>query len=146
MIHLRLAGAMALVGLIFTSRPWLHFLKKFGPEMGLVVKYISIVFSIFILKLSDTSLKIGSLHQALGAVLIAISFLMIFNYQSEWIEEAGADKVEIQTPDGAVYHRTRTELGLEPGAARLVTFVLIPFILVLFGSKFIRNGQKINLN
>ena len=146
MIHLRLAGAMALVGLIFTSRPWLHFLKKFGPETGLAVKYISIVFSIFILKLSDPSLKIGSLHQALGAVLIAISFLMIFNYQSEWIEEAGADKVEIQTPDGAVYHRTRTELGLAPGEARLVTFVLIPFILVLFGSKFIRNGQKINLN
>lgn len=146
MIHLRLAGAMALVGLIFTSRPWLNFLKKFGPETGLAVKYVSIVFAILILKLSDPSLKIGSLHQALGAVLIAIAFLMIFNYQSEWIEESGADKVEIQTPDGAVYHRARDTLGLKPGAARLVTFVLVPFFLVLFGSKFLRNGQKINLD
>lgn len=146
MIHLRLAAAMALVGLIFTSRPWLTFLKKFGPETGLLVKYVSIVLAIFILKISDPSLKVGTLHQALGAVLIAIAFLMIFNYQSEWVEEAGAEKVEIQTPDGAVYHRARNTLGLTPGAARLVTFVLIPFLLVLFGSKFIRNGQKINLD
>jgi len=146
MIHLRLAAAMALVGLIFTSRPWLHFLKKFSPEVGLLVKYMSIVFTIFILDLADPSLKISNPRRALGAVFIAIAFLMIFNYQSEWIEEAGADKVEVQTPDGAVYHRARNTLGMNPGSARLVTFVLVPFLLVLFGSKFLRNGQKIILD
>ncbi len=145
MIHLRLATVMGLAGLVFTSRPWLNFLRKFSPEVGLIIKYISIVVTILLLDLSDPTIRITKSKQALGAVFIALAFLMIFNYQSEWVEEAGADKVEIQTPDGAVYHRARKNLGLKPGWARLVTFVLVPFILVLFGSKFIRNGQKINV-
>jgi len=146
MIHLKLAAVMALAGLVFTSRTWLNFLQKFGPETGLLIKYISIVVTIFLLDLSDPTIKLAQPRRALGAVLVAMAFLMIFNYQSQWVEDAGAEKIEIQTPDGAVYHRARYTLELGPGAARLVTFVIVPFLLVLFGSKFIRNGQKINLD
>jgi hypothetical protein len=87
---------------------------------------------------------IGQPHQqALGFLLVYVSFSMIFNYQSEWITDSGAENVERQTPDGAVYHRVRN-LGLNPDAARIVTFVIVPFVLFLVGSQFIKRG-KLNL-
>jgi len=146
MIHLRLAMVMAITGFLFTSRTWLNFLQKFGPEIGLLVKYISIVITIFILDLADPTIKLAQPRRALGAVLVAMAFLMIFNYQSQWVEDAGAEKIEIQTPDGAVYYRARNVLKLEPESARILTFVVVPFLLVLAGSRLVRKGQKLNVD
>jgi len=137
---------MAITGFLFTSRTWLNFLQKFGPEIGLIIKYISIVVTIFILDLADPTIKLEQPRRALGAVLVAMAFLMIFNYQSQWVEDAGADKVETQTPDGAVYHRARNVMKLEPDQARILTFVVVPFLLVLAGSRLVRNGQKLNVD
>jgi hypothetical protein len=94
----------------------------------------------------DPTLKLEHKTQALGVVMILASFNIIFNYQSEWIDESGSGNVQIQTPDGAIYHRSRTNLNLNPEMARLVTFVLVPFALVLGGSKLVRNGTKLNIN
>ena len=84
--------------------------------------------------------------QALGIFLIYISFMMIFNYQSDWIDESGSENVARQTVDGAVYNRARTTLNLNPDSSRIVTFVVVPFILVLFGSQLIRNRKLVNLD
>lgn len=144
MIHLRLALAFAAVGFVFTSRMWLGWLHKLGPEQGLVVKYLAILGTVLFLDAVDPTLKFEHKTQALGAVMILAAFNMIFNYQSEWIEESGSDNVQIQTPDGAVYHRVRTNLNLNSELARVVTFVLVPFALVFFGSRFVRSGTKLN--
>ena len=84
--------------------------------------------------------------KAAGVFLIYVAFMMIFNYQSDWIEESGSENVGDQTADGAVYHRTREALNLSPELARLVTFVLVPFLLVFAGSRLVRNGQKVRMD
>lgn len=145
MIHLRLALAFALVGLVFTSRPWLKWLHSLSPEHGLLVKWVSILVSIFLLDYADPTLKLEHKTQALGVVMILAAFNMIFNYQSEWIDESGSENVQVQTPDGALYHRARTNLGLRPDFARILVFVLIPFVLVFFGSRLVRSGTKLNV-
>ena len=145
-MHLRLALAVAFVGFIFTSRQWLQVLHKMGPETGMIAKQISILVSIFILAWADPTLRFKSHHQALGVLLVYVAFNIIFNYQSGWINDANASNVERQTPDGAVYHRSRKNLNLNPEMARIVTFVLVPFAMVLGGSKLLRNGQNLSLN
>lgn len=142
MKHVGLAAGVAVAGLVFTSRTWLGLVNTLGPEAGLIVKNFIILFVIYLLHFVDG--LIGQPHQqALGFLLVYVSFSMIFNYQSEWITDSDAENVERQTPDGAVYHRVRN-LGLNPDSARIVTFVIVPFVLFLVGSQFIKRG-KLNL-
>ena len=145
-MHLRLALAFALVGFIFTSKVWLNLLHNLGPEQGLAVKWVAILGSILLIDMVDPTIKLEHKTQALGVVMVLASFNIIFNYQSEWIVESGAENIEIQSPDGALYHRARKNLGLNPDVARILVFVLVPFALVLGGSKLVRNGTKLNIN
>lgn len=137
---------MALAGFIFTSRPWLQFLNGLGPETGLVAKHLAILFVIFVINYVDPSIKLTHTFQAIGVLFVYMSFLLIFDYQSQWIQDAGTEHVGDQTVDGVVYHRVHNTFGLEPDTARIVAFVLVPFVLIFLGSRFIRNGQKINLD
>ena len=146
MIHLRLALAFAVAGFVFTSKPWLQWLHSLTPEQGLAVKWAAILGTIFLIDLADPTLKLEHKTQALGAVMVLAAFNMIFNYQNEWIDESGSGNVQVQTPDGALYHRARTNLGLGPETARVLVFVLVPFALVFFGSRLVRNGTKLNIN
>ena len=136
---LRLATAIAAAGFIFTSRPWLRWLNVLSPEVGLLVKNVVIFLTVFSLHYVDG--LIGPPHrQALGILLVYMGFTLVFNYQSRWIEESGAVEVEKQTPDGAMYERARMTLGLSPDTARIVTFVIAPFVLVLVGAHLTRGG------
>jgi len=143
-MHVRLAGAVALAGLVFTSRTWLQWIGTLGPEVGLLVKNLIIFAVIYLLHFVD-GLVGPPRRQALGFLLMYIAFDVIFNYQSDWIKEVRADNVERQTPDGAIYHRARGA-GLGPDAARVVTFVVAPFILFMAGSFIVKRGQKLNLD
>jgi hypothetical protein len=145
MYHLKLALGIATIGFIFTSRPWLRTLHGLSPEVGLVAKLIAMLSSILILYWFDPSIKIIHHGQALGVLMVYTAFMMIFNYQSDWIEDSGSDNVGDQTVDGAVYNRSRTILNLNPELARLMTFVVVPFLFAYLGSKFVRSGQKINI-
>jgi hypothetical protein len=145
-MHWQLALAFAIAGYIFTSKMWLRVLHNLGPEQGLVLKWVAILGSIILIDLVDPTLKLEHKTQALGVVMVLAAFNIIFNYQSEWIEESGSGNVQVQTPDGALYHRARTNLGLNPDVARILVFVLVPFVLVLGGSKLVRNGTKLNIN
>ena len=145
MYHLKLAIGIATVGFIFTSRPWLQTLHSLSPEAGFVAKIIAMISAILILYLFDPTIKIDHHGQAIGVLMVYTAFMMIFNYQSDWIEESGSENVGDQTVDGAIYNRSRTILNLNPELARLVTFVAVPFMFTYFVSKFIRSGQKINV-
>lgn len=145
MTHLQLAGAIALVGFFFTSRTWLNTLHKLGPETGLILKNLVIFATIIGLHNMDREVA-APRSQAIGIFLIYIAFLMIFNYQSDWIDESGSENVSRQTVDGAVYNRARTTLNLDPDSSRVITFVVVPFILVLFGSRLIKNRKLVNLD
>lgn len=145
-MHWRLALAFAIVGFVFTSRPWLRWLHGLTPEQGMAVKWMAVLGSIFVIDAADPTLKLTHKTQALGVVMVLAAFNIIFNYQSEWIDESGSGNVQIQTPDGTLYHRARADLGLTPELARITVFVVVPFILVFFGSRFIRAGTKLNIN
>lgn len=145
MKHLKLALLIAASGLLFTSRAWLNFLHKFEPETGLLLKNVVVLFLIFIMHVIDPSVSVPH-NRAVGIFLIYMAFMMIFNYQSDWIKESGSSNVEDQTVDGAVYHRARTTFNLNPEMSRLITFVLVPFVLVFVGSRLMNNGQKVRLD
>jgi hypothetical protein len=83
-MHVKLAGAVAVAGLIFTSRTWLQWINTLGPETGLIVKNVIIFFVIYILHFVD-GLVGPPRRQALGFLLMFIAFDIIFNYQSGWI-------------------------------------------------------------
>jgi hypothetical protein len=136
---------MALTGFVFTSRPWLNWLGKFQPEKGIIIKNAVALGLIFLMHLVDPSISLPHLR-ALGVFLIYVAFMMIFNYQSDWIQESGSDDVGDQTVDGGIYHRARTTLNLGPEMARLLTFVIVPFLLVFAGSRLVKNGQKMRLD
>lgn len=142
---MRLALAFALVGLVFTSGPWLRWLHSLGPEQGMLIKWCSILVAIFLLDYADPTLKMEHHTQALGVIMVLAAFNMIFNYQSEWIDDSGSGNVQVQTPDGALYRRARQNLGLDPEWARILVFVFVPFTLVFFGSRLVRSGKKINI-
>jgi len=146
MIHLRLALAFAFAGFVFTSKMWLRWLHSLGPEQGLIAKWSAILGVIFFLDYADPSLKLEHKSQAIGVLMVVASFNIIFNYQSEWISESGSDNVGVQTPDGAHYHRARENIGLSPEMSRILVFAIVPFVLVFFGSRLIRTGQKLNIN
>jgi hypothetical protein len=145
MTHLKLALVIALAGFIFTSRPWLNFLNKLEPERGLLVKNFVVLSIILVLHVIDPNIALPH-TKAAGVFLIYIAFMMIFNYQSDWIAESGSEDVGDQTIDGAVYHRAREVLNLKPEFARLVTFVLVPGLLAFAGSRLVRNGQKVRID
>jgi hypothetical protein len=145
MLHLRLAATFAVLGFVFTSKQWLHFLNRYNPEMGLIIKHSVILLSIYILAWSDPYIKFVHHHQALGVLLLYMTFVLIFNYQSEWIEDVKADNVGEQTFDGVIYHRSKQIPNIEPQMARIVSFVIIPFILVIIGSQLVHHKQKVNL-
>ena len=142
MKNLQLASAIAAAGFIFTSRPWLKMLNRLSPETGLIIKNILIFLIVYGLHVFVG--VVGKPHvQALGILLVYIGFTMVFNYQSRWIEEAGAPEVEKQTPDGATYERARTTLGLSSDSARIFTFVFVPFVLVLIGANLRRGVIRV---
>ena len=146
MLHIRLAAAIALIGLVFTSRPWLQWLSTLGPEIGLFIKHVTILISIFVLSQIDPRIKFVHHGQAVGVLLLYVAFVMIFNYQSDWIRDINADNVGDQSIDGAVYHRSRETLKLSPEMSRLITFVVIPFVLVLVGSRLVNTKRSVNID
>lgn len=145
MTHLKLAGLIALAGLVFTSRPWLQFLNKLSPEVGLAVKNLVVFSVIYMMHIIEPSVALPHLR-ALGVFLIYVAFMMVFNYQSDWIAESGSDDVGDQTVDGAVYRRARETLNFSPELARLLTFVVVPGLLVFAGSGLVKRGQRMNLD
>jgi len=146
MLHLRLAATIGLLGFVFTSRQWLQWLHTLGPEMGLFIKHVTILLSIFLLSIVDPRIKFVHHGQAFGVLFLYMAFVMIFNYQSDWIQDIDSDNVGDQSVDGAVYRRSREILKLNPEMSRLLTFVVIPFLLVLMGSKLIHRNRQVNID
>ena len=145
MWHIKLAIVFGLLGFVFTSRPWLNWLHGQSPEIGFAIKSAVILAVILALRGIDGIIRINN-RQTIGVVLVYTAFVMIFNYQSKWIKESGSANVELQTADGIVYHRSRKFLNLDPEMARLITFVVVPALMVLVASIFIRRGQSVNLD
>lgn len=134
MAQLRLALAVAFVGFVFTSQTWLNFLGTLGPEVGLGAKCLAILLSILFIDRIDPSVHlIHSQYRPVDLILVYGALALIFGYRSKWVDDSGSKAVIEQTVDGAVYDRVKKETNLDPEKTRLVTFVLLPFLIVIFG-------------
>ena len=133
----------AVIGFMFSSYAWIHFLDNLNPLQGLIVYYIIIYITLMLLQyfgLIIAGIKFSTSFQSFGLLLIYYAFFIIFNYQSCWInyatgrkcEENDISNVYLQAEDGSIYY-ILNKFGIQPEHNRLITFVIMPFLLVFIG-------------
>lgn len=148
------ALTFALLGYIFSSRYFILFLNKLDPIQGLVFYYLQIFVTLEVLQyfgLVIGGVKMTSITQTIGELLIIFAFFVIVDNESEWIqvvvgeekkEEQNCPKVYLQAEDGATYYFWKSLTGASPDALRILTFVVTPALLVSVGL-FLTGGVSV---
>lgn len=151
---LKTAGAFALLGYIFSSRFFILSLNQLDPLQGLLFYYAQIFVTLEVLQyfgLVIGGVKMTSLSQTLGELLMIFAFFVIVDNESEWIQVVvGEDtkqkqecpKVYLQAEDGATYYFWKSLTGASPDTLRLLTFVVTPAVLVSVGL-FLTGGKSV---
>lgn len=142
----------AFLGFIFSTRKAILFLNSLNPFQGLIVYYIFLFITLEILQwfgLIVGGVKMQSIKQTIGELLIIFAFFIVVDFESEWVaivvgEEEHKKKdypiVYTQAEDGAVFYLWKTYVTSDPNKARLLTYVFTPALLVGIG--FILTGGK----
>ena len=150
----RTAIAFAVLGYIFSSRQFIRFLNNLNPFQGLLFYYLQLFVTLEILQwfgLIIGGVKMTSLVQTIGELIIVFAFFIIVDQESAWVaqvvgEEEGKKKdypvIYTQAEDGAVYYLWSTYVTKDPDTARLLTFVLTPAVMVAVGL-YLTSGQAI---
>lgn len=152
MQEIMLAFALALMGFAFSSRSWLLFLDGLNPFQGLVVYYVILYVSLYMLSRLDLvvfGFKIRDPLQTFGLLLITFAFFICVDWESPYVQLVTGRSVEnispvlFQAEDGAVWFLWQNALpraGVE--LLRLLTYVATPFILALVGGLFVSEKVK----
>jgi hypothetical protein len=107
-----LAGAFALLGFIFYTRTFLNAINLLNPFEGLVVYYVVIWSSLFVLSKFDLvifGIKIKSLQQTIGILFISFAFFVVVDWSSSYVQWAttghfgGVSGIFYQDEDGALW-------------------------------------------
>jgi hypothetical protein len=144
--ELVLALCFALLGLIFYTRTFLNAINLLNPVEGLVIYYIVIWGSLFILSKFDLvifGVKIKSFQQTFGVLLITFAFFIVVDWSSAYVQWAttgsfnGASGVLFQDEDGAVWALFSWLIPPVSNAAiwidRILAFSVTPAILAIIG-------------
>lgn len=139
------ALTFAVLGYIFSSRQLIRFLNGLNPFQGLLFYYAQMFVTLEILQwfgLIIGGVKMVSLAQTLGELIIVFAFFIIVDQESAWVayvvgEEEGKKKdypvIYTQAEDGAVYYLWSTYFTSNPETARFLTFVATPAVMVSLG-------------
>lgn len=142
---LKTAGTFALLGYLFSSRKFILFLNSLNPFQGLLFYYIQLFVTLEILQyfgLVIAGVKMTSLSQTIGELMIIFAFFILVDQESEWVAQVIGDDegkkkdypvVYTQAEDGAVYYLWSTYATKDTETARLLTFVVTPVLLVAVG-------------
>jgi hypothetical protein len=139
---LKTAAVFALMGYLFSSRRFILFLNELNPLQGLLFYYIQLFVVLELLQyfgLVIGGIRMTSLVQTLGELLIVFAFFILVNQESSWVahvvgkQEGDYPVVYTQAEDGAVYYLWNTYVTKNPEVARILTFVVTPVILVSLG-------------
>jgi len=145
--------AFAVIGLVFSSRQFILTLNRLNPVQGLLVYYTYLFLALEFLRwlgLVIGGVKMTSITQTLGELMIVFAFFIIVDFESEWVahvvgESEGKKKdypvVYTQSEDGSVYYLWKTFVTDNPDLLRIFTFVLTPAVLVGFGLYLTGNGK-----
>jgi hypothetical protein len=151
---LKTAGAFALLGWLFSSRKFILFLNQLNPFQGLLFYYLQIFLTLEVLQyfgLIIGGVRMTSLTQTLGELMMIFAFFIIVDNESEWIqivvgentkEKQNCPKVYLQAEDGATYYLWKTYVTKNEEVLRLLTFVVTPAILVGLGL-YLTGGAKL---
>ncbi|MGB9774727.1 MAG: hypothetical protein ACPL4I_12030 [Bacteroidota bacterium] len=148
--EIALAAVLAFLGFILTSREWLLFLDGLSPFQGLMVYYMILYGSLYLLSRMDLvvfGFKIRDPLQTLGLLLVTFAFFIVVDWESPYVQivtkgDSGAvSPVFYQSEDGAVWYLWQQALPWANfEAVRLLTYVLTPLILALIGG-YLASGK-----
>lgn len=151
---LRTAATFAILGYVFSSRELIRFLNTLNPFQGLLFYYFQLFVVLEVLQyfgLIIGGVKMQSLSQTIGELLLIFAFFIIVDQESEWVayvtgEAEGKKKdypvIYTQAEDGAVYYLWSTYVTSNPETARLLTFVFTPAVLVTVGL-YLTGGKSV---
>ena len=141
--ELYLAVAFAVIGFVFSLREVVIGLSSLSPVEGLVVYYIILYASLYVLSrlgLTIFGLKIERPLQILGLGLVTFAFFILVNWESGYVNlvvynsETNLSQLYCASEDGALWWVFYDVLGIKDlEIARLLTYVLMPFLLALAG-------------
>jgi hypothetical protein len=144
--EIALAVAFAVMGFLFYTRTFLLAINTLNPIEGLVVYYVVIWSSIFILSKLDLvifGIKIKSLQQTIGLLLITFSFFVVVDWSSAYVQWAttghftGASGVLYQDEDGFMWQIWTTLIPATSNIViwfdRVFAFSVSPALIALLG-------------
>ena len=85
---LKIMLTFALLGFIFSTRKAILFLNSLNPFQGLIVYYIFLFIILEILQwfgLIVGGVKMQSIKQTIGELLIIFAFFIVVDFESEWV-------------------------------------------------------------
>lgn len=144
----KLPVALAVLGWLFTTKPFLMFLDRRSPATGLLVYYACLtaaVYGLQLLGLSVAGTPHTTIRQLVGTMLVLFAFFIVVDWESCYVQtitKGSCDEVSnvyLSAEDGATYWGWSKLLPrASPDTLRLLTYVLVPFVLALLGSYLIR--------
>jgi hypothetical protein len=150
---------LAILGYLSTTKLVINFLNKLNPFQGLIYYYTQLFIIMSILQyfgLVIGNIKIIDSFQTIGELLIIFAFFIVVNNESDYIQyivdksnnveheiNKKCSDIYFQSEDGATYYLISKYIK-DHNINRLITFVLIPFILSYIGIKLI--NKKVSLS
>ena len=156
--YIKLPLVMGVLGIVFSSRPWILFMNKQTPQVGLLIYYSIIFMAILFLQhigLVVAEMPFDSIRHAVGTLLIIFSFFIIFDWESYYITlvtNDGSEKpppqisnVYLQSEDGAVFDFWYNIVKLTPEQSKTMTYIITPIVLSTLGMILIR-GRRVRMS
>ena len=146
-----LAVVLALMGFAFSTRQWLLFLSGLSPLEGLIIYYIILYASLYVLSRLDLvvlGIKIKEPLQTFGLLLITFAFFITVNFENPYVQlvtmgtTQGASPVFYGSEDGAVWFVV-SQFVSDVWLCRMITFVAVPFLLTILGGILVSGKIKI---
>jgi len=153
--ELKLAVFIALLGFIFSSRPFIKYLAlQSSPVIGFTIYYcvlFAITMVLAYLGFSVFNIQIKNVLQVIGTLMIVFSFFIVINWESQYVQYVdkgtveGASNVFYSSEDGITFWVWHDIAGInDMNKVRILTFIITPFILTLLGGLLVTRA-KINL-
>ena len=144
-----LVAVLALMGFAFSSRPWLLYMNTLDPFQGLLIYYIIMYTSLYVLSWAGLviyNIRIENPIQVFGLLLITFAFFITVDWESQWVQYVTKGNVEMASPvfyqseDGATLFLWSKVYPIAPEnmeTLRLLTYVVTPFLLALAGAMLV---------
>lgn len=136
----------AILGWLFSTKAYISFMDKRSPVEGLVLYYAGL-YVVFIL-LQSIGMKIGNVHfdthlHTIGGLMILYAFFIVFSWESEYTcRVVGKDCTPKHTEDALFFYLAK-KMGLQDCHARVLTYVIAPFVLTVVGVLLIFDGHSV---